>query len=85
MEDFPTEEETFDEPAIEDGDRILYTNLASETKFLNASITTSQCLAEAFQKNSQPKDAANSIPPYLQNYGDVFSKDAFDKLPVRKS
>jgi hypothetical protein len=41
----------------------------------------SRCLAEAFAKNSKPKDFHDIVPMSLHAYADVFSETAFDSLP----
>ncbi|GLB43850.1 putative chromo (CHRromatin Organisation MOdifier) domain containing protein [Lyophyllum shimeji] len=40
--------------------------------------------AEAFARNSAPKDFRDVVPDYLHDFEDVFSKAAFDELPERK-
>ncbi|GLB43475.1 putative retrotransposable element tf2 155 kda protein type 1-like [Lyophyllum shimeji] len=40
--------------------------------------------AEAFARNSAPKDFRDAVPDYLHDFEDVFSKAAFDELPERK-
>jgi predicted aspartyl protease len=49
--------------------------------FVCASSTVSGRLAEAFAKNSKPKDFENIVPMSLHTYADVFSETAFDSLP----
>jgi len=41
-------------------------------------------LAEAFHRNTKPKLFCNSIPTYLHDFEDVFSKSSFDALPICK-
>ncbi|KAG5718729.1 hypothetical protein E4T56_gene2675 [Termitomyces sp. T112] len=47
---------------------------------IQASQTTSQCLAEAFAANSQPKPFCSTVPNHLYDFEDVFSKASFDSL-----
>jgi hypothetical protein len=41
-------------------------------------------LAEAFAKNSKPKDFHDIVPMSLHAYANIFSKTAFDSLPERR-
>ncbi|KAG6885074.1 hypothetical protein C0995_009603 [Termitomyces sp. Mi166 len=72
--------------AIEVGDRIYAATLhplpmAAE---IQASQTPSQCLAQAFVANFQPKLLHSTVPHHLQNFEDMFSKALFDSLPKHK-
>ncbi|KAG6882500.1 hypothetical protein C0995_014536, partial [Termitomyces sp. Mi166 len=72
--------------AIEVGDRICAATLhplpmAAE---IQASQTTSQCLAQAFVANFQPKSLHSTVSHHLQDFEDVFSKALFDLLPEYK-
>jgi hypothetical protein len=70
---------------IEPGDRIFMTTVHDPAEFIRASSTTSQCLSEAFTKNSAaPKSFHESVPPAFHDFEDVFSKVSFDVLPDRK-
>ncbi|GLB44373.1 putative retrotransposable element tf2 155 kda protein type 1-like, partial [Lyophyllum shimeji] len=71
---------------MEEGDRLLEMALFGypAAEEIRASQTTSQRLAEAFARNSAPKDFRDAIPDYLHDFEDVFSKAAFDELPERK-
>ncbi|GLB43833.1 putative retrotransposable element tf2 155 kda protein type 1-like [Lyophyllum shimeji] len=71
---------------MEEGDRLLATALFGypAAEEIRASQTPSQRLAEAFARNSTPKDFRDAIPDYLHDFEDVFSKAAFDELPERK-
>ncbi|GLB43895.1 putative retrotransposable element tf2 155 kda protein type 1-like [Lyophyllum shimeji] len=75
-----------DADAMEEGDRLLATALFGypAAEEIRASQTTSQRLAEAFTRNSAPKDFRDVVPDYLHDFEDVFSKAAFDELPERK-
>ena len=66
---------------IEDGDRIFCVNVPGEAEFIRASSNISQRLAEAAQRNFAPHQ---EVPEWLQDFGDVFSKQSFDVLPDRK-
>ncbi|KAG6882229.1 hypothetical protein C0995_015378, partial [Termitomyces sp. Mi166 len=72
--------------AIEVGDRIYAATLHPPPTATEiwASQTTSQCLAQAFAANSQPKLLHSTVPHYLQNFEDVFSKALFDSLLEHK-
>jgi hypothetical protein len=52
--------------------------------FVCASSTVSGCLAEAFAKDSKPKDFEDIVLMSLHTYADVFSETAFDSLPERR-
>jgi hypothetical protein len=52
--------------------------------FVHALSTVSGRLAEAFAKNSKPKDFHDIVPTSLHAYADVFSKTAFDSLSERR-
>ncbi|GLB41135.1 putative retrotransposable element tf2 155 kda protein type 1-like [Lyophyllum shimeji] len=71
---------------MKEGDRLLATALFGypAAEEIRASQTTSQRLAEAFARNSAPKDFRDAVPDYLHDFEDVFSKAAFDELPERK-
>ncbi|GLB45948.1 putative retrotransposable element tf2 155 kda protein type 1-like [Lyophyllum shimeji] len=75
-----------DADTMEEGDRLLAMALFGypAAEEIRASQTTSQRLAEAFARNSAPKDFRDAVPDYLHDFEDVFSKAAFDELPERK-
>ncbi|GLB45800.1 putative zinc ion binding [Lyophyllum shimeji] len=75
-----------DADTMEEGDQSLATALFGylAAEEIRASQTTSQRLAEAFARNSAPKDFRDAVPDYLHDFEDVFSKAAFDELPERK-
>jgi hypothetical protein len=74
-----------DDITIEEGDHIFMTmvHLVDPQHFVHALSTVSGCLAEAFAKNSKPKDFHDIVPTSLHAYADVFSETAFDSLPER--
>src|SRR6266568_9363246 len=72
-----------DEP-LEEGDCIWATRLLPEPEYIRASSTISQCLAEAFKRNSEPLDYEKHIPPHLRDFHSVFAKESFDDLPESK-
>ncbi|GLB43148.1 putative retrotransposable element tf2 155 kda protein type 1-like [Lyophyllum shimeji] len=78
--------DSWDADTMEEGDRLLATALFGypAAEEIRASQTTSQRLAEAFARNSTPKDFRDAVPDYLHDFEDVFSKAAFDELPERK-
>jgi len=50
-------------------------------EFIRATATTSQCLAEAFTRNSAPpKSFHESVPSQFHDFEEVFSKVSFDAL-----
>jgi len=59
-------------------------SIPPEPEYIHATASVSQRLAEAFQKNSTPRDYANHTPPHLHDFDSVFSKDSFDDLPESK-
>jgi hypothetical protein len=69
---------------LEEGDCLFMATIHSEAKFVCASSNVLQHLAEAFHKNSQPKTFHESVPTYLHEFEDLFSKSSFDRLPDRK-
>jgi hypothetical protein len=67
---------------IKPGDWIFMTTVYNPVEFIRASSTTSQCLSEAFAKNSAVhKTFHESVPPAFHDFEDVFSKVSFDVLP----
>jgi hypothetical protein len=59
-------------------------HLVDPHHFVCASSTVSRRLAEAFAKNSKPKDFHAIVLTSLHAYTDVFSETAFDSLPERR-
>jgi len=68
----------------EEEDRVWAVSIPPEPKYIRATASVCQRLAEAFQKNLTPWDYANHIPPHLREFDAVFSKDSFDDLPESK-
>ena len=66
---------------IKDRDRIFYTRF-SPPKDICATSTVSQCLAEAFAKNSAP--GKDELPEWVHDFKDVFNWEAFNSLPDRQ-
>jgi hypothetical protein len=75
-----------DDITIEEGDRVFMTMVhpVDPHHFVRASSTVSRRLAEAFAKNSKPKDFHDIVLTSLHAYADVFSKTAFDSLPEHR-
>jgi hypothetical protein len=74
-----------DDPSeLEEGDRVFATNLVPRREEIRATPNFSQRLAEAFHRNSAPKDFNDIVPMHLQDFEDVFAKESFDALPERK-
>jgi DUF917 family protein len=85
MEDIPDlapvsdDEENDDEPyvgedALKDGDHVFVATIPCKAEFIRAMSNVSQCLAEAFHKNLQPKSFAESVPTHFHNFEDLFAK-----------
>jgi hypothetical protein len=74
-----------DNITIEEGDCVFMTMVqpVDPHHFVCASSTVSGRLAEAFAKNSKPKDFHDIVPTSLHAYADIFSETAFDSLPER--
>jgi hypothetical protein len=74
-----------DDITIEEDDRVFMTmmHLVDPHHFVCASSTVSGCLAEAFAKNSKPKDFHDIVPMSLHTYADVLSETALDSIPER--
>jgi hypothetical protein len=68
---------------IEEDNRVFMAmvNPVDPQHFVRALSMVSRCLAEAFSKNSKPKDFEDIVPTFLHTYADVFSETAFDSLP----
>jgi hypothetical protein len=75
-----------DDITIEEGDHIfmMMVHPVNPQHFVRASSMVSGCLAEAFAKNSKPKDFHDIVPMLLHAYADVFSETAFDSLPEHR-
>jgi hypothetical protein len=75
-----------DDFTIEEDDRVFMTMVhpVDPHHFVRASSTVSGRLAEAFAKNSKPKDFEDTMPTSLHTYADVFGETAFDSLPERR-
>jgi hypothetical protein len=75
-----------DDVIIEEGDCVfmMMVHPVDPQHFVRASSTVSRRLAEAFAKNSKPKDFYDIVPMSLHTYADVFSETAFDSLPERR-
>ena len=76
-------EEVFDLD-LEGGDRLFMTTIPPEQEFISATSTVSQRLAEAFAANSGQTSFKDSVPSYLHDFEDVFSKTSFDTMPTQK-
>jgi len=72
------------EYSIENNNCILVVTIPPEEEFIQASSTTSQCLAEAFHRNTKPKPFCDSVLTYFHDFENVFSKSSFDTLPMCK-
>ena len=73
---------TFEE--YEGTDRI-FVSLLQPLQNINATQSMSQKLAEEAQKPSQKKSFEQMVPKQYHSFKDVFSKESFDELPVRKT
>jgi hypothetical protein len=72
------------EDAMEEGDRLFTATIPCKAEFIRMSSNISQRLAEAFHKNTQLKTFHKSVPTYLQDFKDLFTKSSFDRLPDPK-
>jgi hypothetical protein len=68
---------------IEEGDHVfmVMVHLVDPHHFVHASSTVSRHLAEAFAKNSKPKDFKDIVLMTVHEYADIFSETTFDSLP----
>jgi hypothetical protein len=71
---------------IEEDDRVFMVMVhpVDPHHFVRASSMVSRRLAEAFAKDSKPKDFEDIVPTSLHTYADDFSEMAFDSLPERR-
>src|SRR5258707_3576632 len=53
--------------------------------YIRATDTPSQQLAQEAQKAEESQPPENMVPAQYHNFRDVFSKEAFDELPLRKA
>jgi hypothetical protein len=76
----------YDNEEIEEGNRIFVATIHPEDTghFIRVMSTVSQRLAEAFAKNSNVPTLFDLIPTHLHDFVDVFSKESFDELPMRR-
>ncbi len=87
--ELPTSDIPFD---LEEGDHVWATVLLPKVKYIQATSTISQWLAENFAKNTEPhptlptggRGLKDPVPDYVKMFGQVFSKEGFAKLPNRK-
>jgi hypothetical protein len=77
-----SEDDDDEEDDLKEGDRILYTVFAPVEE-IRAGSTVSQCLAEAYARNSAR--AGTDVPPWAADFSDVFNKDSFDSLSERQA
>src|SRR5258707_9158322 len=56
-----------------------------EEQYIGAMDTPSQQLAQETQKAEESQPLEDMVPVQYRNFGDVFSKEAFDKLPPWKA
>jgi len=79
--EFEAEEPQDNPDEIEPGDCVFMTTVHDPAEFIRAIATTSQCLAEAFTRNSTPlKSFHESVPSQFHDFEEVFSKVSFDAL-----
>jgi hypothetical protein len=83
-EDDEEEEPYTGEDAMEEGNQLFTMMIPCKAEFICGSSNISQCLAEAFHKNTQLKTFHKSVPTYLQDFEDLFMKSLFDHLPDQK-
>jgi len=65
------------------GDQLFLTRLLSKPNQvdLQATTTTSQCLAEGARRSAETQAAATLLPTYVTEFRSVFTKKDFDILP----
>jgi len=76
-----------EDPILQKGDMIFglyFPDDANHEEIVRATSTPSQRLAEAAKEDGPPKTFEELVPEEFRDFEDVFSKDAFDKLPDRK-
>src|SRR6266540_3740393 len=73
-----------DEEPLEEGDCIWATGLFPEAEQIWATASISHRLAEGFRQNSTSTTFNEHIPPHLQHFHSIFSRDNFDELPEMK-
>jgi hypothetical protein len=75
-----------DDFTIEDDDCVfmMMVHPVNPHHFICASSTVSGCLAEAFAKDSKPKNFEDIVLTSLHTYANVFSETAFDSHPERR-
>jgi hypothetical protein len=78
----PDSKEDDNGKSLKEGDHTFMVSIPAEAKFIHALQTTSQCLLEAFHKNTVPKSFRESVPTHVHDFEDVFSKASFDALPM---
>src|SRR6266446_6865685 len=71
----------------EPGDAIYTTFIPPEwaEHYIRAMDTPLQWLAQEAQKAEESQPPENMVPAQYHNFRDVFSKEAFDKLPLQKA
>lgn len=95
----PTIEDTLDEerseepPEVDDfvperSDRVFVVMLPTEEDFqrheVRATATISSRLAEEAHSSAAPRTFEDCVPEHYRAFRNVFSKEAFDELPIRK-
>ena len=83
-DDDSAEDDNNVEEPMEDGNHILVATIPPQEEFIQASLTTLQCLEEPFHRNTEPKSFHDSVLTYLHDFKDVLSKSSFDALPICK-
>jgi len=74
---------------LEEGNRIRATGLLPKAKYVQATSTISQRLAETFAKNADPHPTLPTgrsglkdlVPDYVKMFSQVFSDEGFAKVP----
>ena len=70
-------------PLLKQGDHLFATMPAPNVPVIASTMMTSQQLTERSLWSTPTKDK-ESIPPYLQDFEDVFTKEPFDFLPEQR-
>src|SRR6266436_5143016 len=78
---------TMEDNELEPGDAIYATFIPPEweEQYIGATDTPSQRLAQEAQKAEESQPLKDMVPVQYCDFGDVFSKEAFDELPPQKA
>jgi len=69
---------------LESGDQLFFLAIEEEPEKINATLTISQQLAQQLAESAPKKSFKDLVPKSYQDFKDIFSKESFDQLPLRK-